>query len=51
MNKEKKEHTVINISVDSHKKIKELAQKEKRSIRSMIEILVDDRIKSNSKVK
>lgn len=45
MNKEKKEHTVINISVDSHKKIKELAQKEKRSIRSMIEILIDNYIK------
>lgn len=45
MNKEKKEHTVINISVDSHKKIKQLAQNEKRSIRSMIEILLDNYIK------
>lgn len=42
MNKEKKEHTVINISVDSHTKIKDLAQKEKRSIRAMIEILLDN---------
>lgn len=37
-----KEFTVINISADSHAKIKELAKKEKRTIRAMIEVLLEN---------
>ena len=46
-----KEFTTIRIKKSFHQKIKKLADDEKRTILAMIEILVDDRNKFNSKVK
>lgn len=46
-----KEFTTIRIKKSLHKKLKTLADNEKRTILAMIEILVDDRNKFNSKVK
>ena len=34
--------TIISISVDSQKKIKQLAKKEKRTIRAMFDILLEN---------
>ena len=41
MKKKDSKFTVINISVDSHAKIKQLAEDDKRSIRSMVEIMIE----------
>ncbi|MFA9240587.1 MAG: hypothetical protein ACEQSQ_11975 [Candidatus Paceibacteria bacterium] len=42
-----KDFTIINVSSETHKKIKELAEKEKRTIRSMMDIIVDNYKKGN----
>ena len=40
-----KEFTTIRVKRELHKKLKELADSEKRTILGMIEILIDDRMK------